>query len=442
MNTSLSGHFSYGKLIRFVLPSVIMMVFTSIYGVVDGYFVSNYAGSSQFAAINLIMPFLQLLSALGFMIGAGGTALVSFYLGAGDAKRANNTFSLLTYTVIALGLIFTVSGILGLGKVAALLGATENMLPYCVKYGRIVLAALVPFMLQNMFQSFMVAAGKPRLGLFVTVLSGITNMVLDYVLVGLIPLGVTGAALATALSQCVGGIIPLAYFLLPNKSLLRLGKVTFDGGSIIKACTNGSSEFVTNISMSVVSMLYNLQLIKYAGENGVSAYGVIMYVSFIFVAVFIGYSMGTAPIIGYNYGAGNVKELKSLLKKSLIIIVVAEISMFILGEILARPIAQIYVGYDPELMKLTLTAFGIYSASYLISGLNIFASAFFTALSNGRISAIISFSRTLVFQVLTVMVLPLILGIKGIWWATFTAELLAAIVSVFYIVRMKEYYNY
>jgi len=442
MNTSLSGHFSYGKLIRFVLPSVIMMVFTSIYGVVDGYFVSNYAGSSQFAAINLIMPFLQLLSALGFMIGAGGTALVSFYLGAGDAKRANNTFSLLTYTVIALGLIFTVSGILGLGKVAALLGATENMLPYCVKYGRIVLAALVPFMLQNMFQSFMVAAGKPRLGLFVTVLSGITNMVLDYVLVGLIPLGVTGAALATALSQCVGGIIPLAYFLLPNKSLLRLGKVTFDGGSIIKACTNGSSEFVTNISMSVVSMLYNLQLIKYAGENGVSAYGVIMYVSFIFVAVFIGYSMGTAPIIGYNYGAGNEKELKSLLKKSLIIIVVAEISMFILGEILARPIAQIYVGYDQELMKLTLTAFGIYSASYLISGLNIFASAFFTALSNGRISAIISFSRTLVFQVLTVMVLPLILGIKGIWWATFTAELLAAIVSVFYIVRMKEYYNY
>lgn len=442
MNTSLSGHFSYGKLIRFVLPSVIMMVFTSIYGVVDGYFVSNYAGSSQFAAINLIMPFLQLLSALGFMIGAGGTALVSFYLGAGDAKRANNTFSLLTYTVIAFGLIFTVSGILGLGKVAALLGATENMLPYCVKYGRIVLAALVPFMLQNMFQSFMVAAGKPRLGLFVTVLSGITNMVLDYVLVGLIPLGVTGAALATALSQCVGGIIPLAYFLLPNKSLLRLGKVTFDGGSIIKACTNGSSEFVTNISMSVVSMLYNLQLIKYAGENGVSAYGVIMYVSFIFVAVFIGYSMGTAPIIGYNYGAGNEKELKSLLKKSLIIIVVAEISMFILGEILARPIAQIYVGYDQELMKLTLTAFGIYSASYLISGLNIFASAFFTALSNGRISAIISFSRTLVFQVLTVMVLPLILGIKGIWWATFTAELLAAIVSVFYIVRMKEYYNY
>lgn len=442
MNTSLSGHFSYRKLIRFVLPSVIMMVFTSIYGVVDGYFVSNYAGSSQFAAINLIMPFLQLLSALGFMIGAGGTALVSFYLGAGDAKRANNTFSLLTYTVIAFGLIFTVSGILGLGKVAALLGATENMLPYCVKYGRIVLAALVPFMLQNMFQSFMVAAGKPRLGLFVTVLSGITNMVLDYVLVGLIPLGVTGAALATALSQCVGGIIPLAYFLLPNKSLLRIGKVTFDGGSIIKACTNGSSEFVTNISMSVVSMLYNLQLIKYAGENGVSAYGVIMYVSFIFVAVFIGYSMGTAPIIGYNYGAGNVKELKSLLKKSLIIIVVAEISMFILGEILARPIAQIYVGYDPELMKLTLTAFGIYSASYLISGLNIFASAFFTALSNGRISAIISFSRTLVFQVLTVMVLPLILGIKGIWWATFTAELLAAIVSVFYIVRMKEYYNY
>ncbi|MCR4923918.1 MAG: MATE family efflux transporter [Lachnospiraceae bacterium] len=442
MNASLSGHFSYKRLLKFILPAIGMMLFSSIYSVVDGFFVSNYAGSSQFAAINLIIPFLILVAAVGFMIGSGGTALVSYHLGTGNKERANNTFSLLTYTVIFVGLIFTIFGQLVLEEVSIFLGATGDMLPYCILYGRIVLSALIPFMLQNMFQSFMVAAGKPKLGFGVTVFSGITNMLLDYILVGIFSLGVSGAAIATAMSQLVGGVIPLIYFLLPNKSLLQLSKVSFDLASIIKACSNGASEFVTNISMSIVSMLYNRELIDIAGENGVSAYGVIMYVSFIFVAVFIGYSIGVVPVIGYNYGAGNNEELKSLLKKSLLTVIFAGVIMFILSEISAQQLAHLFVGYDIELMEITKAAFRIYASSFLIVGLNIFVSAFFTALSDGKISAIISFSRTLVFQVIIVIVLPMIFGIKGIWWATTIAELLAAIISLYYLVKMKNKYNY
>ena len=442
MKTPLSRHFTFRKLFRFVLPSIGMMVFTSIYGVVDGFFVSNYVGSLPFAAINFILPFMMILSAMGFMVGSGGTALVSYYLGSGDEKKANNIFSLLTYTVIIVGISFTGVGILALKKVAVLLGATESLLPFCVQYGRIGLLSLAPFMLQNMFQSFMVAAGKPRLGFAITVISGITNIVFDYLLVGVFHMGVAGAAIATALSECVGGIVPLIYFLMPNKSLLHLGKVSFDGRSIMRSCINGSSEFVTSISGNIVSMLYNSQLIKYEGENGVSAYGVIMYVSSIFVAVFIGYSMGVAPIISYNHGAKNENELKSLLKKSLIIITVSELVMFLSGEALSVPLAELYVGYDETLMKMTVTAFLIYSVSYLIAGINIFASSFFTALGNGRISAIISFARTLFFQVVMVLLLPLLFGINGIWWAAAAAELMTAFVSVYYLIKMRGKYRY
>ncbi len=442
MSSSLSGHFTYKRLFRFVLPSIGMMVFTSIYGVVDGFFVSNYAGSTQFAAINLVIPFLMMLAAIGFMIGTGGTALVSFYLGAGDAKKANNTFSLLTYTVMAVGLLFTIVGELLLKDVVLLLGATENMLPYCILYGRIGLLSQMAFMLQNMFQSFMVAAGKPRLGFVVTVLSGVTNMVFDFILVGLLSFGVAGAAAATALSECVGGFIPFIYFAIPNSSLLKLGKIKFDMGAILRSCGNGASEFVTSISVSAVSMLYNVQLIRFAGENGVSAYGVIMYVGFIFIAVFIGYSMGAAPLVGFNYGAGNHEELKNLYGKSLKIITIFEVIMFLSSEALAPALAKLFVGYDNELMEMTRNAFRIYSASYLISGINIYASSFFTALGNGVISAVISFSRTLVFQVVIVLTLPLLFGINGIWWATFVAELLSVFISGFFFLKMRRVYHY
>lgn len=442
MKVQLSDHFSYKKILLFTMPSIGMMVFTSIYGVVDGFFVSNYTGAIPFAAVNLILPFIIMISAIGFMIGSGGTALVAFHLGEGDKKRANSVFSFLTYFIIVLGLILMVVGQLVLENVAIALGATEEMLPYCILYGRISLISVVPFMLQNMFQSFLVVAEKPHLGLIITVMAGVTNMLGDYVFVAGFSMGVQGAATATVLSECVGGIVPLIYFALPNKSLLRLGKTVFSLRALGKAAGNGSSEFVANISMSIVSMIYNLQLLKYIGEMGVSAYGVIMYVSFIFVAVFMGYSMGIAPVVGYNYGAGNHVELKNIYVKSKVIIIICSIAMFVLSEALATPLTMLFVGYDPALMALTENAFRICSFAYLVIGVNIFASAFFTGLNNGKISALISFVRTLVFQVIIVLTLPLLLGINGIWWSVFAAEALALIVSITCFIKLKKVYKY
>lgn len=442
MNISLSEHFTYGKLLKFTFPSVLMMVFTSIYGVVDGIFVSNFVGSDAFAAVNLIMPFLMIFGAVGFMIGAGGTALVAFQLGMGAKKRANEIFSLLVYLLIAVGLVFTVVGLVYLEPVARFLGADDVMLPYCLTYGRILMPSLIPFMLQNVFQNFMVTAERPQFGLCITVGAGVTNIVLDAVLVGWLRLGVAGAAYATFASECVGGLIPLVYFLAPNKSLLRLGKTHFDGWAIQKACTNGSSEFMTNVSMSLVNALYNWQLMRYMGADGVSVFGVIMYVDFIFVSMFLGYSMGSAPIVGYHYGAANYDELKSLLRKSLAIISVTAVLMLAAAEGLNRPLSRIFVGYDAELLDMTAHAFGIYAVSFLLCGFNIYTSSFFTALNNGAISALVSFAHTLVFQSISILALPMPFGGESIWYAVIVSEALTLILSAICLLTHRKKYNY
>jgi len=400
MNIQLSDHFTYGKLLRFTLPSIAMMIFTSIYGVVDGFFVSNFAGKTPFAAVNLIMPFLMVMATVGFMFGTGGTAIVAKTLGEGDSEKSNSYFSLFIYVAFLLGIIFAILGILFIRPIAILLGAEGDLLGNCIVYARINLAALPFFILQLLFQSFFVAAEKPQLGLRVTILSGITNMVLDALLVLLLPqeYKLAGAAIATAMSQTVGGLLPLIYFSRINDSILRLGKTHFDGKIILKACINGSSEFMSNISMSLVGMLYNIQLLKYAGENGVAAYGVMMYVSMIFSGAFIGYSIGTSPVIGYHDGAQNHTELKGLLRKSLIMIGIFGIAMVIAAELLAVPLARFFVGYDPALMTLTVSGFRIFAFSFFFMGFAIFSSGFFTALNDGVTSAVISFLRTLVFQ--------------------------------------------
>ena len=437
----LSDHFTVGRLLRFTLPSIIMMIFTSIYGMVDGFFVSNFVGKTAFAAVNFIYPFLMILGAVGFMFGTGGSALVSCTLGARDHVRANRIFSLIVYISIALGIIIAVLGIVFLRPVAQMLGAGGEMLDGCVLYGRIILAALPAFILQLEFQSFFVTAEKPTLGLAVTVASGVTNMVLDALLVGMLPFGLVGAALATALSQVVGGIIPLFYFFKSNSSLLQLGKTGFDGQALLRTCTNGASELTSNISMSLVSMLYNIQLLKYAGENGIAAYGTMMYVNFVFVAAFIGYTIGTAPVIGFHWGAQNHCELRELLRNSLGIIAVFSLAMLILGLILARPISLLFVGYDRELTDMTIDAFHIFALSFLFAGFAIFASGFFTALNDGLTSALISFLRTLIFQTAAVLLLPLIWGINGIWWSVVAAEALAvAVASVFLVINQKKYH--
>ena len=442
MNIQLSDHFTYKKLLHFTLPSIFMMIFTSIYGMVDGFFVSNFVGKTPFAAVNFIMPFLMILGAAGFMFGTGGSALISKTMGEGDDQKAHSLFSLFIYVSILCGIIIAAAGFAFIRPVAVLLGAQDTMLEDCVIYGRIILLALLAFLLQYEFQSFFVTAGKPQLGLAVTVASGVTNMVLDALLVAVFSLGLPGAAAATAFSQIVGGIIPLFYFFRPNKSFLRLTKTKYDGRAIFKACTNGSSELMSNISMSLVSMLYNAQLIAYAGEDGVAAYGVLMYVNMIFLAAFIGYSVGTAPVIGYHYGAQNHRELKSLLKKSLTIIAVLSVAMLAAAEILARPLATLYVGYDPELLSLTLRGFVIFSFSFLFAGIAIYGSSFFTALNNGLVSALISFLRTMVFQIAAVLIFPLIWGIDGIWGSIVIAELMAALVTILFVLAMRKKYHY
>lgn len=442
MRIELSEHFTYKKLLRFTFPSMIMMVFTSIYGVVDGFFISNFVGADPFAAINLVMPFLMIFGAVGFMIGTGGSALVAYIFGVGDEKKANEIFSLLIYILIGLGLVCTIAGLIFLEPVCRLLGADENMMPYCIEYGRIILWSLVPYMLQNVFQSFLVTAEQPNLGLYVTIAAGVTNMVLDALLVGVFRLGIPGAAIATAISQCIGGAIPLLYFIFPNKSKLRLGKTRMDLRSVVKACTNGSSEFMTNVSLSIVNMLYNWQLMRLLGTDGVAAYGVIMYVNFIFLAIFIGYSMGSAPIVGYHYGAGNKEELKNLLRKSIRIILVMSVLLTALAVLLAKPMALIFVSYDAHLLAMTVSAFTIYAFSFLLSGINIYASSFFTALNDGITSAGISFGRTLVFQVISVILLPLLVGADGIWYAVILAELMALVLSLSCLFGLRKKYGY
>lgn len=442
MKIQLSDHFDYKKLLRFTLPSIVMMIFTSIYGVVDGFFVSNFVGKTPFAAVNFIMPFLMILGAVGFMFGTGGSALIAITMGTGDRERANRLFSLFVYISAICGVIIAVLGIVLIRPAAALLGAEGVLLDNCVLYGRVILIALPAFILQYEFQSFFITAEKPQLGLAVTVAAGMTNMVLDGVFVGLLQWGLVGAAGATALSQAVGGIIPLIYFGRPNTSLLRLTRTKFDGRALLKTCVNGSSELMSNISMSVVGMLYNLQLMKYAGEDGVAAYGVLMYVSMIFFAAFIGYSVGVAPVVGYHYGAGNREELKGLLKRSLVLIGIFSMGMLGLGEGLARPLSLIFVGYDAELLELTLEGFLVYSFSFLFAGIAVYGSSFFTALGNGLVSALISFLRTLVFQVAAVLLFPLVWGIDGIWISIVAAELMAAVVTVLFLVGMRGKYHY
>jgi len=442
MEIKLSDHFTYKRLFRFVLPSIFMMVFTSVYGVVDGYFVSNFAGKIPFAAVNLIMPFPMILSSFSFMIGTGGTALVSFALGEGKEEKARQYFSLFVYITIGSGILLTILGIIFMKKIAYYLGARGDMLTYCVQYGKLLTLFLVPFMLQILFQSFLVAAEKPNLGLKMTIASGIANMLLDYIFIALLNGGVKGAAIATGVSQLIGGFIPLMFFARKNGTPLYLTKTRFEFRAFAKACFNGSSELMTNLSMSFVNMLYNIQLLKFAGENGVAAYGVIMYTNFVFVSIFLGYSIGMAPVIGYNYGSGNKKEMHNVFIKSIIFNLISGILMFASALLLSSVLSQIFVGYDAELYSITKTAFIIYSISYAFAGFNIYASSFFTALGNGIISAIISFLRTFLFQTIAVLILPLIFGLDGIWFAIVAAEALSLIVSSIFIIKNKNKYGY
>ena len=442
MNIQLSDHFTYGRLIRFVIPSVAMMIFTSVYGVIDGLFVSNFVGKTPFAAVNLIIPFCMILGAFGFMFGTGGTALVAKTLGEGKKERANQIFSMLIYVALLLGILLALFGIVFVEPIALKLGADAAMLGYCVKYARVVLLGLPFFMLQNMFQSFLIAAEKPKMGLMVTIAAGVTNMVLDALFIAIFRWGVVGAAAATAWSQFVGGVVPFLFFVRKNNSKLRLTKTKMMGKELLRTCTNGSSELVTNISLSLVCMLYNVQLLKIAGQNGVAAYGVIMYVNFIFISIYLGYAFGTAPIIAFHYGAKNTAELQNVLKKSLKILLGAGVTLFGAAFLLSDMLAKIFVGYDAALYAMTARGFRLYAVSYLLAGFNIYGSSFFTALNNGIVSAAISFLRTVVFEVAAIMILPVFFRLDGIWCAITVAETASLLITAVFFFALRKRYHY
>ena len=429
MNIQLSDHFTYRRLIRFVIPSVAMMILTSIYGVVDGLFVSNFVGKTAFAAVNLVIPFTLVLGAFGFMLGTGGTALVAKTLGEGKQEEANRIFSMLIYFAIGLGLVLTMLGIAALKKILLKMGADDAMLGCGMIYGRLVLLGIPFYMLQNMFQNFLIAAG-------------VTNMVLDALFIAVLGWGVAGAAVATALGQCVGGLIPFVYFARKNSSRLALVKTKLLGGALLRTCTNGSSELVSNISMSSVGMLYNAQLMKVAGENGVAAYGVILYVNFIFIAIYLGYAYGSAPIVAFNYGAGKKAELQNVLKKSLKLLLGTGIVLLSIGVLFAGVLSGLFVGYDAQLYAMTVRGLRFYAVSFLLSGFNIFGSSFFTALNNGMVSAAISFLRTVVFEVAAVLILPLFFGLDGVWCAITVAELASILITIGAFSALRKRYQY
>lgn len=443
MNIQLSDHFSYKRLFRFTLPSIASMVFTSIYGVVDGFFVSNYVGKDPFTGLNLIMPAVMILGAVGNMVGVGGSALISKTLGEGNNRKANRLFSFFIYVMIFAGIVMSILGAVFMPQIAAFLGAKDAVLTNAIVYGRISMIGLTFFALQYTMQSFLIAAEKPHLGLYITIAAGVTNIVLDALFIAVFHWGLVGAALATAMGQFLGALIPMILFAnRKNHWTLHLGKPDLDGKSLVKACVNGSSEFLSNISMSVVAMLFNAQLLKYAGNDGVAAYGVIMYVNMIFIGIIFGFTMGTSPIISYHYGANNTGELKNLLKKSSIIIAIVSVMMAILGQVLASPLAHLFASYDDSLLAMTIHAFSIYSISFLFCGVGIFGSSLFTALNNGPISAMLSMARTVVLQVLFVMLLPLIWGIDGIWWSVAFSETCAAMISILFIIIYRKRYHY
>lgn len=438
----LSEHFTFEKIIRFTLPSVLGMVFTSIYGIVDGFFVSNFAGSRSFAAVNLIIPFITILSPVGFMFGTGGSALISKHLGMNQAKKANEIFSLLIYLLIGTGIVVGAAGFFLVKPVALLLGSTQEMLGDCVTYGRINMIGLVFYMLQYAFEILLVTAERPKMAMGVTLAAGITNMALDGLFMGVLGLGVAGAAWATVISQIVGSVVPLLFFIFTKTSKIRLGSTKWDGKSVWLSCTNGASELMTNISSAVVGMIYNFQLMRIAGENGVASYGVIMYANFIFIGIYMGFSVGISPVISYHFGAENHTELQSLFRKCLEFLGVISAALTAISEIFAGALSSIFVGYDAELLSMTTAGFRIFSISFLMMGFNTFFSSFFTALNNGKVSALLSFGRTFVFQVICVIALPALFGLDGIWTSVIAAEILGLFLSIACVWKYRNVYHY
>lgn len=444
MKIELSGHYSYSRILKTCIPSVLMILTTSVYSIVDGLFVSNFAGTTSFAALNIIWPAIATVAAFGLMFGTGGSALVAMVIGQDDRDRANGIFTMLIRAMLILGAVCGTLLFIFMRPVSIWLGADEAMLPDCIRYGRILVCAMPAFMSQMAFNSFFMTAEKPQLGTLLTVICGITNIAFDALFIVVFGWGLTGAAIATVLGMAVGGIYPLYYFSSKkrNTTKLKFVKADTDWHCIVRCCSNGLSEYVGNIALNIVSMCYNLQLMKLIGQDGVAVYGILMYIGYVYASVYIGYNIAVSPIVSFNYGAQNHDELKSLLRKSIVILLVAGTILTGLSEILSSPMAGIFVGYDPGLKALTARAIRIYMISFMICGLNMFVSAWFTALNNGIVSACAAFARTLVFEMGAIFILPLLLGLDGVWLAVDVADMLALVLAVILLSTFRKRYNY
>ena len=436
-------HFTVKKLLSAAFPLIVMMIFTSLYSVADGLFLSNFAGKEAFAAVNFIMPYLMFFPSTGFLFGSGGSALIAKRLGEKRDREADEIFTTLLGVSALTGLVLAILGLIFLRPVAELQGAEGALLQNSLLYGRIYLLGTPASVVQFEFESLYPASGKNKLGLWATVASGGLNIVLDAIFLGVFSWGIRGAAVATILSQWLGGLLPFFYYRSRrNTSLLHLVRCRPRIREMGRVCTNGASEMVNNISNSVVSLLYNVQLLRLAGDDGIAAYGVMMYINFLFTAVFWGYVSGAAPIVSYHYGAGNHRELKSLLRQSLLLLSSGSLLMFLLSVLLARPVSSIFVGYDPVLFQMTIRGFRLFSLSFLFAGLSIFGSSFFTALNNGLISAILSFSRVFLFQVPAVLLLPRFFELDGIWLSAAVAEFFTALMGGIFILAKRKKYHY
>lgn len=442
MSYKISEHFNIKKIIIFTLPSIGMMLISSIYGVVDGFFVSNYIGSNAFAAVNIVWPFEMILGSFGLMIGAGGSALVSKTMGEQKYDLANRYFSMLIIFVIIFGMFISILGIIFNPYIIHLLDLDQETINNCNIYANVLFIFLIFFMLQNIFQSFNIVASKPEMGIITMILSGITNILLDYIFIVILNMGIFGAALATGLSQFAGAIVPFIFFINKNSTLLRIKFVKIDFKIILKTSYNGISEMLSSISFSLVSILYNIILLSYIGINGVNAYGVILYISYIFISIYFGYSMGISPIISYNYGAKNKKELNNIFNISLVLICSVSILLTFIGYIFAKQLSSIFVNYDKELLNLTTHALHINVFSFLFCGYNIFASSLFTALNNGTVSLILSFLRSLIIQVVCILTIPILFGSEGIWFAGVVSDIISLIISIIFIFKYRNKYGY
>ena len=437
----LDQKWSAGSLLRFAFPTIVMMIFMGLYTIVDTIFVAQFVNTDALSSINIVCPIINITVGLGTMIATGGNAIVSRKMGAGENQEAKEDFTLLILTGAVIGFLILLGGTIWIDKIVYALGASDLLFPYCKDYLMVLFLFIPANILQTLFSNLFVTAGKPTLGLALAVLAGIANIVFDYVFIVLLQMGIKGAAIGTGIGYMIPSIIGTVFFLM-KRSELHFCKPNMDASVLLKSCSNGVSELVSQCSAAVTTFLFNVTMMKLLGEDGVAAITVLIYSQFLLTTLYIGFSMGTAPVVSYNYGSGNVKQLKKTVRICFSFIAGISIFVFLFSLLGGESIAKVFAENNRNVFEITKNGFSIFSFSFLFSGCNIFSSALFTALSNGKASATISFLRTFGFITVSLLVLPRFLEVTGVWLAVPFAELFTLMLTVYLLCRHRKQYNY